>query len=60
MKFRHYLESITGVGIYPMASLLIFFLFFTALTIWALRVNKAYISDLKQLPFAANDNDSEA
>ncbi len=52
MKFINYLESITGVGIYPLASLLIFFVFFTGLSIWAFKANKSYINLMKQLPFA--------
>jgi hypothetical protein len=54
MKFRNYLESITGVDIYPVASLLIFFVFFAALIIWAVRVNKQYIHYMKDMPV---DND---
>jgi cytochrome c oxidase cbb3-type subunit 3 len=50
MKFKNYLESITGVGIYPMVSLLIFFLFFTGLAIWAIRANKKYIEEVKNIP----------
>lgn len=56
MKFKHYLESITGVGIYPMLSLIIFFTFFTLLTIWALKANKNYILKIKNLPLADQDN----
>lgn len=55
MKFRHYLETITGVDVYPMISLLLFFAFFTALAIWALKANKQYISDSKNLPLDNND-----
>jgi len=55
MKFIHYLESITGVGIYPLASLLIFFAFFTALTAWALKADKKYIRVLKHIPFPEKD-----
>lgn len=58
MKFKHYLESITGVGVYPMASLIIFFLFFSLLTIWAIKANKQYIEEMKQLPFPGNENDN--
>lgn len=50
MKFKNYLESITGVSIYPMASLIIFFAFFTLLAIWALKANKGYINALKNMP----------
>lgn len=56
MKFRHYLESIAGVDIYPMVSLLIFFTFFTGLAIWAFRANKQYITDVKNLPLDKDNN----
>ena len=55
MKFKTYLEQITGVGLYPMASLMIFFIFFSALSIWALRVNRKYINNLKHVPFSEQD-----
>lgn len=55
MKFKTYLEHITGVGLYPMVSLILFFVFFTALTIWALRANRKYIHNLKQIPFSGQD-----
>jgi hypothetical protein len=55
MKFIHYLEKITGVGIYPLISLLIFFVFFAVLLFWILKADKKYISDLKNIPFPAND-----
>ena len=58
MKFKHYLEHITGVGIYPMASLFIFFLFFTVLTIWAFKAKKSYIDEIKNIPLANTDNNN--
>ena len=58
MKFKNYLESITGVGVYPMVSLIIFFVFFSLLLLWALKVNKQYIGEMKRLPFPGNDNDT--
>ena len=51
MKFINYLESITGVGIFPLSSLLIFFVFFTGLSLWAFRADKSYIRSLKHIPF---------
>lgn len=55
MKFIHYLETITGVGIFPLSSLAIFFLFFMVVTTWALKIDKKYINALKQIPFPEND-----
>ena len=56
MKFKNYLESISGVDIYPLLSLSIFFVFFTCLAIWALRANKTYLAHMKNLPIKNDDN----
>jgi len=56
MKFIHYLESISGIAIYPMISLSLFFLFFVALTIWALTVNKEHINEMKNIPFEKSNS----
>ena len=55
MKFKHYLESITGVGIYPVVSLMLFFLFFGLMAWWALKADKKYIKALKHIPFPENE-----
>jgi len=57
MKFIHYLETITGVGIYPLTSLTIFFLFFTVMTVWSLKADKGYIEALRQIPFPYSKNE---
>jgi cbb3-type cytochrome oxidase subunit 3 len=54
MKFINYLKAIAGVEVFPMISLFIFFLFFVALVVWAVKVNKQYITEMKNIPF---DND---
>lgn len=59
MKFKNYLETITGVEIYPLTSLLIFFLFFTALAIWAFRANKNYINEIKNLPLTQGEDNNQ-
>ena len=56
MKFRNYLESIADVGVYPMVSLLIFFIFFTLLAVWAFRANRKYIDHMKNIPLGTDDN----
>ena len=57
MKFIHYLETITGVGIYTLSSLLIFVLFFSAMTTWILKADKGYISNMKHIPFTEHENE---
>lgn len=56
MKFIHYLETITGVGIYPLTSLTIFFLFFAVVTFWSFKADKSYINELKSMPFGDADS----
>ncbi len=55
MKFIHYLETITGVGIYPLTSLFIFFAFFTVVTAWVLQADKGHIVSMKNIPFPENE-----
>ena len=40
MKFKNYLESITGIGIYPLISLMIFVVFFGLVTFYVIKGNK--------------------
>jgi len=55
MKFINYLEKITGVGIYPLVSLIIFFVFFIGLTYWVMKADDGYIGMMKKLPFNENE-----
>ena len=55
MKFIHYLESITGIGIFPLISLMLFFLFFTALLLYVFKADKQYIRELKHIPLDKQD-----
>jgi cbb3-type cytochrome oxidase subunit 3 len=54
MKFKNYLETISGIEIYPMISLLIFVIFFIALIAWVIRLKKSEIIELENLPFTEN------
>lgn len=58
LKFvKHYMESISGIEIYPMISLLIFFIFFVILFWWVFTAKKDYIQKVSNLPFD-NQNDT--
>lgn len=58
LKFvKHYMESISGIEIYPMISLLIFFIFFVILFWWVFTAKKEYIQKVSNLPFE-NQNDT--
>lgn len=44
------LETIAGIEIYPLVSLIIFFTFFVGLFFWVFTYNKEKIDELSQLP----------
>jgi len=50
------LEQIAGVEIYPIISLLIFFVFFAIVTYLAITANKEYIDEMKNLPLDKDEN----
>lgn len=47
----HYLQSIDGIAIYPIITLIIFLSMFIAITIWAMKISKKDIQDMNQIPF---------
>lgn len=47
---KGYMESITGIEIYPIISLLIFFTFFVGLFWWVFTAKKEYINEVSKLP----------
>lgn len=53
---KHNMETIAGVAIYPIVSLLIFFLFFLALGVWVYAFKKETIMEFSQMPL--NENNS--
>ena len=55
LKFiKHNMETILGIEIYPIISLLIFFIFFVALFVWVIYYKKETIERLSNSPL---DND---
>jgi cbb3-type cytochrome oxidase subunit 3 len=52
---KGHLESIDGVGIYPLISLLIFFIFFVALFWWVITAKKEYIKNVSNIPLDKED-----
>lgn len=50
MKFINYLQSITGVSIYPLASLCIFTVFFVLAAFWAFKADKGMIDHMRNIP----------
>lgn len=52
LKFiKDHLETIEGVSLFPLLSLLLFFGFFAGLIFWVVKQKKAHIQKLKNIPF---------
>lgn len=59
LKFvKGHMETIEGIEIYPIISLLIFFIFFATLLVWVITAKKNYIEDVKNIPLE-NSKESE-
>ena len=51
LKFiKHHLDTIAGIGIYPVISFLIFFGFFLLVLLWIRKVSRAHITHMANLP----------
>ncbi len=60
LKFvKNYMDSIEGIEIYPIISLLIFFTFFVLLFWWVFTAKKDYITKVSNLPLDNQQNDTE-
>lgn len=53
-QIKHNMETIAGVEIYPILSLLIFFFFFLGLAFWVFTYKREKIDELSQIPLKDN------
>ena len=58
MKFINYLQSITGVSVYPLTSLLLFTVFFILASIWAFKADKGMVDHVSRIPLDHDDSQS--
>ena len=56
--YKNILETIEGIGIYPLFSLLIFFVFFIAIFVYVLKSDKHHLDKMSHIPLA-NDDEKE-
>ena len=49
--FKHYFEQIHNIEIWPIISLILFFVFFMFTIVWILLMDKNHIEKMKSLPF---------
>ena len=57
LKFvKGHLEHIDGVEIFPIISLLIFFIFFMGLFWWVFTMKKSHVKEVSNIPFEKDQN----
>lgn len=60
LKFiKHNMATIGGIEIFPLISFLIFFIFFIGLFTWVIRMKKAEVKTLANLPFQDEEDDTK-
>lgn len=60
LKFvKHHLDTITGVGVYPVISFLLFFTFFLLVLLWLRNVRQGHITHMAALPLSDNPTGNE-
>ncbi len=52
---QQYAEKIDNIEMYPMISLLVFFIFFVVLLYLVIRMDKSSVQQLSNLPFTTNE-----
>ncbi len=55
--YKNVLQSIEGVGIYPIISLLIFFGLFTAVLIWFFKADKNHLKRMADMPLDSGNTE---
>jgi cytochrome c oxidase cbb3-type subunit IV len=55
--YKNVLQAIENIEIWPMISLIIFFLFFLGVLIYIIRVDKDFIKRMKEMPLDEPDSE---
>ncbi|MBP6311263.1 MAG: CcoQ/FixQ family Cbb3-type cytochrome c oxidase assembly chaperone [Flavobacteriales bacterium] len=51
LKFiKHHMDTIIGIGIYPLISFVLFFTFFVLMLIWLRKVGRSHVDHMAALP----------
>ena len=56
--YKEILNSVEGISIYPIISLIVFVLFFSIILIWMFKVDKTYIKKMENLPFEKEEENN--
>ncbi len=54
--FKHILESIPGVSIWPIIALFLFFAVFIAMIIYVMRMDKSFVNYMGDLPLDSSES----
>jgi cytochrome c oxidase cbb3-type subunit IV len=57
--FQYLFDSIAGVEIFPIISLILFFGLFIGIVVWAIRADKDYLKKMEELPLDVSNNNGE-
>ena len=57
--FNQLFDSITGFEIFPIVSMILFFILFLGIVYWAVRVDKEYLKKMKELPLDNSKNNGD-
>ena len=59
LKFvKGHMESIAGIEVYPIISLLIFFIFFVLLFWWVFTAKDDYLRSMEEIPLESENNET--
>ena len=56
--YKEILQSIEGISVYPIISLIVFILFFAIMLVWLFKVDKNYIKKMENLPFEKEEENN--
>jgi len=57
--FQYVFDSIAGIEVFPIVSLILFFCLFIGIVIWAVRADKDYLKKMEELPLDVSNNNGE-
>jgi cytochrome c oxidase cbb3-type subunit IV len=58
--FKYYFEQIKDIEVFPLISLMIFFIFFISLILWVVKADKGYIKKMGDLPVSDDQGGKKA
>ena len=56
--YKEILNSVEGISVYPIISLIVFVLFFAIILIWMFKVDKTYIKKMENLPLEKGEENN--